>query len=68
MSPEPVRHHVGEAIVPKVSPVDDAEPPVLKLLAGHDLQGSPVGLAFLVDRDGSCLDSARFVKHSFSRP
>ena len=57
MSPEPVGYHVGETVVSKVSTVDDAKPPVLKLLKEHDLQGSPVGLAFLVDRGRGRLDS-----------
>jgi hypothetical protein len=68
MSPEPIGYHVGETGISEVSPVDDAKPSALKLLARDRLEGTPVGLAFLVDRDGSCLDSARFVKHSFSRP
>jgi hypothetical protein len=45
---EPVGYYVGETIIPKVSPVNDAKSAVLKRLAGYDLERAPVRLAFLV--------------------
>ena len=59
---EPIGYHVRKAVVPKVSPVDDAKPAVVKLLAGNHFEGAPVSLTFLMDRDGSCLDSAGLVQ------
>jgi len=59
---EAARYHVGKTIFPKVSPVNDAKPAVPKLLAGNHLECSTVGLALLVNRDRSSLNSARLVQ------
>ena len=41
---EPVGYHFGKGIIPKVSPVNDAESTVIKRFAGDDLQGAPTNL------------------------
>src|SRR5207253_7152166 len=59
---EPLRYHAGEAVAPEVSPVNDAEPAVVKFLARDDLERATIRLAFLVDGDGSGLNARWLVQ------
>jgi len=54
---EPVGYHVCKTVISEVSPVNDAKPPILKFLARGHFEGSPVGLALLVNRYRGCLDT-----------
>jgi hypothetical protein len=59
---EPLGYHVGKTVISEISPVNDAESAVIKLLAGDHFQGPPVSLAFPVDRERRLLDTARLVQ------
>lgn len=57
-------YYVCDTVITQISPPSDAKPVVTTLPAGNRLEGSTVGVAFVVNRIQSCLDdptaSARF--------
>src|SRR5438093_1314167 len=59
---KPLRYHVSEAVLAEVGTVDDAEPAVLKFLAGDHLERAAIRLPLLVDGDGSCLNARWLVQ------
>src|ERR1035437_607836 len=59
---QPVAHHIRKTVVPEISPINNAESTIVELFARDHLEGAPIGLAFLVNGDGSRLKACRLVQ------
>lgn len=57
-----IGYDVRKAVIPEISPVDDPKPAIVEFFTRDHLEGAPVRLAFLVDRDRGCPDSSRLVQ------